>query len=52
MLTAATEAAWAQGAKRVILDTCSLDHPKAFSHYVARGFKQYDTTVVTKEIPN
>ena len=52
MLTAATEAAWGAGAKRVILDTCSLDHPKAFDHYVARGFKQYDVKVVTKEIPN
>ena len=30
MLTAAVEAAWAEGAKRVILDTCSLDHPRAF----------------------
>ena len=52
MLTAATEAAWAAGAKRVILDTCSLDHPKAFDHYVARGFKLYRTDVVTKDIPN
>lgn len=52
MLTAATEAAWSAGAKRVILDTCSLDHPKAFGHYVARGFKQYDTKVVQKEIPS
>ncbi len=51
MLTAATEAAWAAGAKRVILDTCSLDHPKAFDHYVARGFKLYRTDVVRKDIP-
>ena len=52
MLTAAAEAAWAAGAKRVILDTCSLDHPKAFEHYVARGFKLYRTDVVQKEIPS
>ncbi|HEY5441489.1 MAG TPA: GNAT family N-acetyltransferase [Gemmatimonadaceae bacterium] len=52
MLTAAAETAWAAGAKRVILDTCSLDHPKAFEHYVARGFKLYRTDVVKKEIPN
>lgn len=51
MLTAATEAAWAAGAKRVIVDTCSLDHPNAFAHYVARGFKLYDTKVVKREIP-
>lgn len=52
LLTAAVEAAWAAGAKRVILDTCSLDHPKAFENYVARGFKLYRTDVQTKEIPN
>jgi hypothetical protein len=52
MLTAAVEAAWGAGAQRVILDTCSLDHPNAFAHYQARGFKLYDTKVVTKEIPN
>ena len=52
MLTAAVEAAWAAGARRVILDTCSLDHPRAFEHYVARGFRLYRTDVVKKEIPN
>ena len=51
MLTAAAEAAWAAGAKRVILDTCSLDHPKAFDNYVARGFQLYNTKIVQKEIP-
>jgi GNAT superfamily N-acetyltransferase len=52
MLTAAVEAAWAAGAKRVIVDTCSLDHPNAFDHYVARGFKLYRTDVVKKDIPS
>lgn len=52
MLTVAAETAWAAGAKRVIVDTCSLDHPKAFDHYVARGFKLYDTRIVNKEVPN
>ena len=52
MLTAAAEAAWAEGAKRVILDTCSLDHPKAFENYVAHGFRLYRTDVVKKEIPS
>lgn len=51
MLTAATETAWAAGAKRVIVDTCSLDHPNAFAHYVARGFKLYRTDVVRKDVP-
>jgi GNAT superfamily N-acetyltransferase len=52
MLTAAAEAAWTAGAKCVIVDTCSLDHPKAFENYVARGFRLYRTDVVQKEIPN
>lgn len=52
MLTAAAVAAWAEGAKRVIVDTCSLDHPNAFEHYVARGFRLYRTDVVKKEIPS
>jgi GNAT superfamily N-acetyltransferase len=51
LLTVATEAAWAAGAKRVIVDTCSLDHPNAFAHYVARGFTLYDTKIVSKDIP-
>ncbi len=52
MLTTAVEAGWAAGAKRVIVDTCSLDHPNAFAHYVARGFKLYRTDVVNKDVPN
>jgi GNAT superfamily N-acetyltransferase len=52
MLTAATEAAWAAGAKRVILDTCSLDHLKAFDNYTARGFRLYRTDIVKRDIPN
>jgi len=52
MLTVAAEAAWAAGAQRVIVDTCSLDHPTAFDNYVARGFRLYRTAVVKKDIPN
>ncbi len=52
MLTAAAGAAWGAGAKRVIVDTCSLDHPNAFDHYVARGFKLYRTDVVNKDVPD
>jgi len=50
MLTAAAEAAWSAGAGRVIVDTCSLDHPKAYDNYVARGFRPYRTDVVKKDI--
>jgi GNAT superfamily N-acetyltransferase len=52
MLTVAVEEGWAAGARRMIVDTCSLDHPKAFDHYVARGFKLYRTDVVRKDVPN
>ncbi|HEY2849306.1 MAG TPA: GNAT family N-acetyltransferase [Gemmatimonadaceae bacterium] len=51
MLTVAAETAWAAGATRVIVDTCSLDHPNAFAHYIARGFQLYRTVVVTKDVP-
>ncbi len=34
--------AWALGARRVRLHTCTLDHPSALLGYVARGFRVYD----------
>lgn len=39
LLTLATERAWATGARRVWLHTCSLDHPAALANYQARGFQ-------------
>lgn len=38
LLTLATEAAWAWGAARVVVNTCTLDHPRALPGYLARGF--------------
>jgi ribosomal protein S18 acetylase RimI-like enzyme len=38
MLTAAVESAWAAGARRVWLHTCTFDHPGAIANYQARGF--------------
>jgi ribosomal protein S18 acetylase RimI-like enzyme len=38
LLTHAVRRAWALGAGRVILNTCSLDHPAALAAYQARGF--------------
>jgi len=41
-LSHAIESAWAwQGAKRITVNTCSLDHPSALQNYKARGFKVY-----------
>lgn len=40
MLTKATEEAFAMGAKRVWLHTCTLDSPRALPNYKARGFRE------------
>ena len=39
LLTAAIERAWAKGANRVTVHTCSLDGPHALRNYQARGFR-------------
>jgi len=41
LLTCAIERAWDLGARRVWLHTCSLDDPRALSHYLSRGFELY-----------
>lgn len=33
-------AGYARGAERVILNTCTLDHPAALPNYLARGFRE------------
>jgi GNAT superfamily N-acetyltransferase len=43
LLTRAAEEAFALGAERVIVNTCTLDAPQALPNYLARGF------VITKE---
>ncbi len=39
LLTSAVERAWEAGADRVIVNTCTLDHPRALPNYLARGFE-------------
>jgi GNAT superfamily N-acetyltransferase len=54
LLTAATEQAWAEGANRVWLHTCTLDDPAALPNYLKRGFKPCKTEkyeVETKSVP-
>ena len=41
LLTVATQAAWAFGAERVWLHTCTLDSPRALPNYIARGFEPF-----------
>jgi GNAT superfamily N-acetyltransferase len=39
LLTRAVQEAWAMGAQRVWLHTCTLDHPSALPNYLKRGFR-------------
>lgn len=41
LLTRAVADAWARGAVRVWLHTCTLDHASALPNYLKRGFRQY-----------
>lgn len=43
LLTRAVERAWAWGATKVWLRTCSHDHPHALKNYLARGFQLVKT---------
>jgi GNAT superfamily N-acetyltransferase len=43
MLTRAAREAWAMGATRVWLHTCTLDSPRALPNYKARGFEEFLT---------
>ena len=43
LLTCAVEQAWADGANRVWLHTCTLDDPAALPNYLQRGFRSFKT---------
>ena len=51
LLTATVERAWALGARRVWVHTCSLDHPNALSGYQARGFRVFNIVHTEEELP-
>ncbi len=51
LLTVAVQRAWAMGASRVWVHTCTLDHPAALANYQARGFRLFRREVTTKELP-
>jgi GNAT superfamily N-acetyltransferase len=44
--------AWALGANRVYLNTCSLDHPNALKNYLARGFTVVREEQKEREVPD
>lgn len=52
LLTAAVERAWALGAARVWLHTCSLDAPAALENYRKRGFRRFRTETAEKDFPD
>ena len=39
LLAAAVADAWRTDAERLVLNTCTLDHPAALPNYLARGFR-------------
>jgi len=51
LLTCATEQAWADGANRVWLHTCTLDDPAALPNYLKRGFRPYKTEQYEANLP-
>jgi len=51
LLTCATEQAWADGANRVWLHTCTLDDPAALPNYLRRGFQPFKTERYSVELP-
>lgn len=50
LLTSAVEIAFAIGASRVWLHTCTLDDPAALPNYLARGFTVFRTERYTAEV--
>jgi GNAT superfamily N-acetyltransferase len=52
LLTDAADAAWALGATRVWLHTCTLDDPAALPNYVARGFRPYREERYEADLPD
>lgn len=52
LLTAAIARAWAKGANRVTVHTCSLDSPHALRNYQARGFRLVREESVERTLPD
>jgi GNAT superfamily N-acetyltransferase len=51
LLTRACETAFALGAARVVLETCTLDGPHALPNYLARGFRIVRDEVYQVDLP-
>lgn len=51
LLSVGIEQAWAMGAQRVWVHTCTLDGPHALANYEARGFCRYKQETHTEDLP-
>jgi GNAT superfamily N-acetyltransferase len=51
LLTRAVEEAFALGASRMVLNTCTLDAPQALPNYLARGFRIMNEDQYLLDIP-
>ena len=51
MLWSLIDLAWARPIRRMTVDTCTLDHPKALAHYQRAGFTPYAQRVARKPDP-
>ena len=51
LLCDTVERAFGKGARRVWLHTCSLDSPRAFENYRARGFKLFNEETTLEDVP-
>ena len=51
MMAFALERARALGAPRILLHTCSLDHPRALSFYLRMGFQPYRRAIEVADDP-
>ena len=51
LLTRAVEEAFALGASRIVLNTCTLDAPQALTNYLARGFTVVSEDQYQLEVP-
>ena len=52
MLSGAIERAWAMGASRVWLHTCTRDHPRGLDNYQAQGFRIFKEAQSVEHLPD
>jgi GNAT superfamily N-acetyltransferase len=50
LLSDAVRRAWELDAKRIYVNSCSLDHPRAMDNYMARGFRVFREEVKEREV--